>query len=253
MGAGTILATIAAARGMRLAVDRPRLRYGIIVGVFGVALPTVIAITALNHLPVGVAMLLAPLTPLLTYAFSQLLRIERFSLRRAGGVALGLAGTLMIVLPGSVLPSADLAGWVLVGMIPAVMQAAINIYAATHRPAGSTSFGLAAGMQLVAAAALAPTVAALGLFYAPQWPPGPAEAAILGHIAIAAFGALMFFEINRRAGPVVLSQVAYVVTLTGVFWGMLFFGETHTYWFWAAMVVIFAGVALVTTQRKPAV
>src|SRR5262245_58930956 len=78
LGAGIILLTVAMARGTRVILDRVRLRYGAVVGIVGVALPTVNTVTVLDHVPVGVAMLLAPLTPLLTYVFSQFAGLERF-------------------------------------------------------------------------------------------------------------------------------------------------------------------------------
>ena len=49
----------------------------------------------------------------------------------------------------------------------------------------------------------------------------------------------------------VLSQVAYVVTLTGLFWGWALFGERHSGWVWLATAVILAGVVLVTWPARP--
>jgi drug/metabolite transporter (DMT)-like permease len=250
LGAGGVLLAIALARGVRIELDRALLRYAAFVGIVGVALPTVNMLHVLSNVPVGVAALLAPITPLLTYAFSQLMGLERFSLRRASGVALGFAGALLIILPHSSLPSPDMVGWVVMGMVTPALQAATNVYAALHRPAGTTSLALAVGMQLASAFALSLAVLPLGLFYAPQWPPGPPEAAIFGHICLGSLGTLLFFVITHRAGPVAVSQVAYVVTVTGVLWGMLLFGESHSDWFWAAMAVIFAGVALVTLPAR---
>jgi len=47
------------------------------------------------------------------------------------------------------------------------------------------------------------------------------------------------------AGPVFASQEAYVVTLAGVAWGMLLFGEVHSPWGWGALVAMIAGFALI--------
>jgi drug/metabolite transporter (DMT)-like permease len=70
----------------------------------------------------------------------------------------------------------------------------------------------------------------------------------MGQIGIACCGSVMFLEIVRLAGPVFLSQAAYVVTVTGILWGMALFGERHGPTVWAAMAAIFAGVMLV--QRR---
>jgi drug/metabolite transporter (DMT)-like permease len=52
-----------------------------------------------------------------------------------------------------------------------------------------------------------------------------------------------------RAGPLFASQVGYVVTLAGVFWGMLLFGESHSAWVWVSLVTMLAGLALVTPRK----
>ena len=47
-----------------------------------------------------------------------------------------------------------------------------------------------------------------------------------------------------------LSQVAYVVTVAGIGWGMLAFGERLNAWIGVAVLLIFAGVALVNSRRR---
>ena len=55
------------------------------------------------------------------------------------------------------------------------------------------------------------------------------------------------------AGAVYLGQVGYLVTLFGVLWGVLFFGETPSAWLWVAVVLVATGVALVNLGKpKPA-
>ena len=46
-----------------------------------------------------------------------------------------------------------------------------------------------------------------------------------------------------------VAQVAYVVTATALGWGMLFFNERHGPWVLVAVLLIFAGVALVNLRR----
>ena len=44
------------------------------------------------------------------------------------------------------------------------------------------------------------------------------------------------------------SQCAYVVTLAGVLWGMLIYGEAHSTWVWASLVVMIIALSLVTPR-----
>lgn len=50
------------------------------------------------------------------------------------------------------------------------------------------------------------------------------------------------FEIIKRAGPVFFSTSNYIATVFGVVLGMLFFGDSHSLWIWAAMILMFIGL-----------
>ena len=52
------------------------------------------------------------------------------------------------------------------------------------------------------------------------------------------------------AGPLFASQVGYVVTLAGVFWGIAIFGETHSIWVWASLVTMLLGLMLVSPRKQ---
>ncbi|MBI3452602.1 MAG: DMT family transporter [Rhodospirillales bacterium] len=254
LGAGVILTAMAWLRGEVPPVTPVHLRYYLIAGVAGLAIPTINVLYVVRHLPAGIIAVIVALSPLLTYGFAQLYGIERFDLRRASGIALGLAGVMMIVLPRTSLPSPDMASWALMTMITPLFYAGSNIYVAEARPAGVHSLALAGAMQLGSAVVFLPLVVATDGFY-PLWPHlGPPELAILGHIAVSCIGSLLFFEIIRMAGPVFLSQVGYLITLTGLWWGHVFFDERHSLWVWAATATILLGLMLVTRiPKRPAV
>ena len=81
-------------------------------------------------------------------------------------------------------------------------------------------------------------------------PAGEAEIGMLGQIVISSVAYLMFFEVLRLAGPVFMSFTGYIVTLTGIAWGVVLFGESHSPWVWGAAALIFAGLALVNLRRQ---
>lgn len=248
-GAGLVLLAITAARGQLPPVDAWHLRFYAIAGLFNIAVPNVVALVAVQHIPAGVMVLLVTLAPLLTYAISQTFSLERFEPRRAAGILLGFCGTLMILLPRASLPSPEMAGWVLFAILTPAFYGASNVYSAWDRPPVTPSLALAAGMQMTAGLAMLPVLAVTGTFHVPFPPLSAAEAANLAHAAVACMGSLIFFEIIRMTGAVFVSQVGYIVCLTGVFWGKLFFGESHSAWVWGAVATILAGVALVTWPR----
>jgi drug/metabolite transporter (DMT)-like permease len=53
-----------------------------------------------------------------------------------------------------------------------------------------------------------------------------------------------------NSGPLFASQVAFLVTISGVLWGMLIFGETHSSWVWLSLVLMLIGMSLVSPKRK---
>ncbi|MBT3172574.1 MAG: EamA/RhaT family transporter, partial [Rhodospirillaceae bacterium] len=58
------------------------------------------------------------------------------------------------------------------------------------------------------------------------------------------------FVLLRRTGPVYFSQVAFIVTINAVMWGVILFDEQHSLWIWLALALVFGGVALVNWRHK---
>ena len=72
---------------------------------------------------------------------------------------------------------------------------------------------------------------------------------MIGDVPLVSGAALAFmFEIIRLAGPVFFAQVAYLVTASGVLWGMALFGERHSGLIWLALALMLAGIALVNPR-----
>lgn len=245
-GGGLVLVLIALWRRQLPPMHWVHVRYYLICGVTNIAMPNFVALTAAQHIPVGIIVLLISLGPLITYAVAQLVGIERFSTRRVAGVVIGLIGAAMILVPKSSLPSPDDYLWVMVAMIVPLCYGISNVYLGVARPPDVPSLALGGAMQLGAAVTFLPLALLAGQMHVPFPPQTPAEIANVSHIAVSSIGALIFFELMRLRGPVIASQVGYVVCLSGVFWGKLFFGEQHSVWIWLAMGTIFLGLALVT-------
>jgi drug/metabolite transporter (DMT)-like permease len=250
-GAGLILLAICLFRGTLPPIWPKHVRYYLIAALTGQAIPIINMLVVLKQVPVGVFAVLVTLSPLLTYGMAMLVGTERFSTRRFAGMLLGFGGALLILIPRTSLPSPDMAPWVALALVTPLFFAGSNIYIAMARPAGVDSLALAAAMQLAVVVCVAPVAAATGTLYMIEGPLATGDIAMLAHVATASFGALVMFEVIRLAGVVFMSQVAYIVTLNGIFWGWVFFDEHHSPWIWAALVVVLSGVALVTKPISP--
>jgi drug/metabolite transporter (DMT)-like permease len=248
VGAGLVLLALARLRGAAPPLSRGFAIYAVGAGLLGLALPNSNGATVLHHLPAGMMAVIVAVTPLLTAAFARLAGIERLSPRRVAGLLLGLAGTLLIVLPRANLPTPEAAPWAVAALATPLSYAASNVFIARFRPAGIDSVALAAGMLLAAMAMLTPVMLATGSWH-PLWRDfGPGEAAVLGQIAITALTYVIWFEVLRLAGPLFVGQVGYVVTAAGLGWAMLLFGERYSLWVWASVLLIALGVALVAKR-----
>ena len=84
----------------------------------------------------------------------------------------------------------------------------------------------------------------------PAFPFGTLEWSVLALSIITAVAYTLFITVINIAGPVFASQTGYLVTLGGVVWGMVLFGETHSPWVWASVVTMMMGLALVTPRKQ---
>ena len=251
--AGVILLPVCLLRRQKISLDRRSLAYYAFIGGFGIGIPYGALVLVVAHVTTGFVSVLVVLSPLLTYIFTIVMRLERISPLRAIGIALGFAGVAILVLPEGSLPSPEALPYALLALVIPTGYAAANVYAEWGRPADTGNEALACGTMFAAALMMA----VLGLLdgsFDPAWTRLDQSGLILlgyGVSTVAAF--LLFYAIVAAAGAVYLGQVGYLVTLAGIGWGVLLFGERHHPSLWLAVAVVFAGVALVNFgKRRPA-
>lgn len=247
-GAGLALLVLALLRGE---IERPRPRlllYGLAAGTLGLTLPNVNFTVVIQHLEAGTMAVIITLSPLATYVGALLLGMERRSRRRLAGLLCGFAGALILLVPGATVPGVDQSDWVLLAVLTPLCYSAQGLFAARFLPAGVGSLRLARLMLAGAALTSGLAMVASDSVYVPRGL-GTAEIAMLLQIAVSSVAYVIVFEVLRRAGPVYFSQVGYVVTVTGVLWGMAIFGERPTPWLILAALLVLGGLWLV--NRRP--
>lgn len=224
------------------------LRYYLINGLLGFAVPGPILFWVAPHLPVAVLTLMIPMAPLLTYVLILVMRTERFDPWRAFGVLLGFVGVALIVLPDGSLPEPGLVGWVLLGLAASSFYALQNVYIAMRSPPDADVLTQTTGMLILGGLAAIPLAAGMDGFLLPVFPMTVAVKAASAMLLINAAMMMIFVWVVRKIGPVFASQTANVIVVAGVFWGWVIFNEILSPWVWGAILAMAVGVALVTLR-----
>lgn len=244
-----VLVAAAASRGQMPAFGRGHVIHYAAGGVVGMSLAHLFAFTGLTRAPAGLLALLIPLSALLTMLFFALARVERATKRALAGAVIGMAGVALAMAPGAALPDPELLPWAAVMLLTPVCYAASNLFSVKLAVPGTPVLAQATGtviMAAIGAAVLAVMLGHLGL------PPSPWIALLLvAQGVLNGIGYLLYFRLLVGAGGVFTSQISYVITLAGLFWGFLIFAEVPGWLTIPAAALIFAGVALVTLEKKP--
>jgi drug/metabolite transporter (DMT)-like permease len=252
MFSGIILLIITLARRKPLRDMRGKLGFIFIVALLGAAIPNVLFYHAAPHVPAGVLSITVALIPLMTYGFSIPLKRERFSVIRVVGLVFGVIAICFIALPENSLPDRAALPWILLACISALCYAIENIILGFKSAITVGPIRLAMGMNLMAAAALLPFAFMTDSIFVPSFPPQTVDFAVLGLGLITVVAYTMFVMSVAMFGSVFASQVGYLVTLAGVFWGILIFDESHSLWIWLSLATMIIGLALVTPRKTGA-
>lgn len=249
LGAGGTLLLICLLRRRRVPLSRELLLLYLVSGAFGMVVPNAIFFYAAAHVPAGILSISLAVVPLITLVVSAALRLERIALGRAIGVLLGVLAIVLLVGPEESLPDPSQLPWVLLCVAAAACYAGFNIMVALWRPYGATGFTTTAALFSAAALLLVPVMAATGTYTALAWPWTEVEWSLLGLGLINAVAFSLFVHLIETAGPVFTSQTANLVTLFGVLWGILIFGEQNSPWVWLSLATMMVALALVRPRK----
>ena len=246
LGAGTVLLVIA-----HLVESSPPvpgiLRYATISGLISNVIPLFLTFAAIPHIGSGLAAVLVATSPVTTALLSMLLKVRPPNLLGLCGIALGLAGALIIIVGRSAGITGGELRWLLLACLIPVFLGAGNVYRTWAWPKGAGPMRLGAMVNLAAVLPLA--VLALG------WN-GLNLAALLNvpglvaaQLAASTIMYLTFFRLQAVGGPTYLSQIGYVAAALSVAIGVALLGETYPAMVWAGVAIVAAGIGLSTLAQ----
>ncbi len=244
-----LLGTVTLLRGRSLRFARGDLPLLLFVALAGTVLPGISSYTAAVHLPSGLISILLSAVPMFTFPLALALGNDRFSRRRLAGLSLGLGAVALLVLPETSLPEPGMARWIPVALVSSVFYALEGNVVGRWGTRGLDPVKLLAGASALGAVIALPMALLGGQFIDPRPPWGAPDLAILAGSAIHALAYAGYVAVVASAGAVFAVQVSYLVTLFGLFWAMLFLGESYSGAIWGALLMMLAGMALV--QPRP--
>ena len=247
---GVLLSAVIAAKGGWPRITRLRVLVWVVIALIGTVLPNSASYQAAIHLPAGVISILLSLIPMLAFGVALVMALERFRWTRFAGLLIGLCGVLLLVLPEASLPDRAMIAYLPLALIAPVFYAVEGNVVAKWGTAGMDAVEVLAGASWFGAVISLPVILTTGAWVDPRSPWGLPEGALLLSAAIHAVVYTTYIWLVGRAGAVFAVQVSYLVTGAGVIWAMLLLGERYSGWVWAAMALMFAGLALVQPRPK---
>ncbi len=237
-----VLVLVARWRGASLRRLRNSWRPLLAMGTIGTVLPFFLINWGETRIDSGLAAILMSAVPLSTIILAHLfVPDEPLTPGKIAAVALGIAGIAVLVGPSA--PS-GLGGTFLAQLAVAgatLCYAGSSIVARRLPPLPAELVG--AGMLLMASLAGLPA----SLLIDRPWQLAPSATSLLAVAALGLFctagGYLLLFRIIARAGAGFSSFNNYLVPLFGVLWGALLLGERPEPRAFAALALIFAGLA----------
>lgn len=247
-----LLGTITAARGRGLPVGARYLRLYLVIALIGTIFPNAASYEAARHLPSGILSIALSLVPILAFPIALALGLDGFSLRRMGGLVLGLCGVLLIIRPEASLPDPAMVVWIPLALVAPFFYGLEGNVVARWGTAGLDPIQVLFGASVVGAAIALPLAIGGGQFIDPRGTWGAPDAALVASSVIHAVVYSSYVWMVGRAGAVFAAQVAYLVTGFGVVWAIVLLHESYSPFIWASLLLMFAGMALVRPRRNGA-
>ena len=247
-GGGLLLLVVCFFRGKFPVFNREYFKHYLVIALVGTAIPGTMFFYAAAHVPAGILAITIALVPMLTYLVTWMLRIDTFQIRRVVGIFLGFIAILLLSIPDSSLPEPGMVKWVLLSLVAAAFYATEGIYLEVKVPDSTDLIALLCASLLITALLISPVIYFQDAFFSISFPFQQFEWVLLSLALVSSAAYVVFLYTVKVAGAVFASMAGYIITISGVFWGILFFQEVHSSWVWSSLILMMVGMALVTPR-----
>lgn len=237
-------------RKRSLRLDRAAIRHYLVIALLGTILPNSFSYLAAAQLPAGIMAITIATVPMFALLVSLALSLERLAIARLAGVLFGATAVAILVGPEASLPEPEKAAFVLIALVAPLCYGFEGNYVALWSPDRIDPISTICGASIFGTI-IAGTAVWLGNGWVPM--PGPwagAEQALVASAFIHAFVYTGYIWLVGMTSPVFSSQIAYVVTLGGVFLSALLLGERYSSWVYLALALMLIGLFLVQPRQR---
>lgn len=222
-----------------------------LLGVLGTAVPMTSIVTSLQYLSSGIASIMITTGPAITVLMAHFWLADESLTRRKGvGVALALAGTVLLAVSGESglqdVSRANPIGYLL--LLLAVVIASFSTIYIRKFMGGYDSFDVASIRVFSASIAVMP-LSILFVGFDLQAVTGQGYFALIYAAMVGTFGGLLLAVYNiKRFGATATAMTAYVIPIVAGIGGVLFLGEQITAVMLLGMALIIGGIAIINQR-----
>ena len=226
-------------------------RFAMISGFLSFVMPNVLTYTIIPMIGSGFAGLMFALSPVTTAVLSFILNVRPPNRLGAAGIALGLAGAIIVIGGRNGAMGSGGTTWLALALLIPCFLGVGNVYRSLAWPKDAGPILLGSLTNLAAVPFL--IIIALALkggfnlepFVNVPWLP-------IVQLISSTLMFTMFFRLQQIGGPTYLSQIGYVAAAVSLAAGVAFLGESYPVTVWFGAGVIAAGIALSTySTRRP--
>lgn len=224
-------------------------RYAFISGMISFAGVNLLLFSVIPHVGSGYAGLMFALSPVFTLTLSLLFRFKSPGFWGVTGIAVGFVGAATVALSKQSTTDPATMLWVIAALFLPVTLAVGNVYRSLAWPDEESPDVLAFWSHVFAAIILLVLlVATSGINVLQQLLEVPVLA--LAQILVAGLMFPVYFRLQKYGGPVLLSQMGYVIAAVGLIAATLFLNETYPVLTWIGAGIIALGIATTIFARR---
>ncbi|MFD2204171.1 DMT family transporter [Kiloniella antarctica] len=233
----------------QLSLPRGRtLRYVVISGLISFVLPNLLLFSVIPHAGSGYTGLMFALSPVFTLSLAVLFRMKTPSILGIAGITTGLIGAVIVSITRGSAPEAPDLIWIGAAILIPVALACGNIYRTIDWPEDAQpnvlafwSHAFSVAVFIVLLLITNGSLPINELAFAPT--------AAAAQIIIAGLTFPVFFKLQQKGGPVLLSQIGYVAAAVGLITATFILGESYSLMTWVGAGVIACGIAITVVAQ----